>query len=210
MNIRNAILAESLPLPPIQNDLMYQFVVAGNGIFIRAEDSRMEAMVPVALAHVHGLEYVVPHARLKVPRVEAKWLWSIHKSARQHLPNEAMYQFRWSNEGLARWKCTMPQNLAEPTPGALTFDDDGLAVIDLHSHGTLEAFFSENIDDADEQGLRFYAVVGHVDQDFPQIEVRVGVYGHTWNVPQTTVFEGGPFVQVDPEAEAIVREEESC
>jgi PRTRC genetic system protein A len=169
-------------------------------------------MVPVAIAHVHGLEQVEPYARFasRVPRVPCQFLWAIAKSARRHLPNEAMYQFSFdgsvdetgelTDEG---WRCV---NTTRATnPASLEFDDHAGAVIDLHSHGTLSAFFSET-DDEDEQGLRFYAVIGQVDRDCPQIAVRVGVYGHTWNVPQTTVFNGGPFVQVDPEIEQVLKE----
>jgi PRTRC genetic system protein A len=206
MRIRDAILAEALPLPPIPPELAYQFVVAGNGLFVRAEDSRMEAMVPVVFAAVHGLETVESYARLKVPRVSGQFLAAILKSARAHLPNEAMYQFSWESRGDGEaWHCFMPFNKA--TPGKLDFEDRAGAVIDLHSHGALRAFFSKT-DDDDEKGLRFYAVIGQVDHDFPQIAVRVGVYGYTWTVPQTTVFEGGPFVQVDPEVELVLAEEE--
>ncbi|MBI3360144.1 MAG: hypothetical protein HY023_03435 [Chloroflexi bacterium] len=50
-------------------------------------------------------------------------------------------------------------------------------------------------DDNDETGLRFYAVIGKVDTDRPQIAARVGVYGHHWRVSATAVFDGlGPFV----------------
>lgn len=211
MKLRDAILAESLPLPPI-GDLAYQYVVAGNGLFIRAEDSRMEAMVPAALAYVHGLEPVDTFARLKVPRVPAKFLWAIHQSARRHLPNEAMFQLSWEEVNyVPSWRCFMPYNTANPVK--LDFDDRAGAVIDLHSHGTASAFFSDT-DDGDEQGLRFYVVVGHVDRSVvdvepPQIAVRVGVYGHHWNVPLATVFDGdGPFVQVDPEVELVLAEAE--
>lgn len=208
MKIRDAILAESLPLPPIPADLAFQYVVAGNGLFIRAEDSRLEAMVPVALAGVHGLELVEPYARLKVPRVPSKWLWAIQESARRRLPNEAMYQFAWD---AGAWRCSMPQSTA--SPAALEFEDQAGAVIDLHSHGALSAFFSET-DDSDEQGFRVYVVVGHVERSVldlepPQIAVRVGVYGHMLNVPIETVFTGpGPFVQVDPEVELALAEDE--
>ena len=207
MNLRDAILAESLPLPPIPAGLMYQYVVAGNGLFIRAEDSRMEAMVPVALADVHGLEAVESYARLKAPRVPANWLWSIQKSARKHLPNEAMYQLLY-NDG---WRCVMPP--AQASAAALAYEDRPDAVIDLHSHGTLRAFFSET-DDRDEQGFRFYVVVGRVGHsivdlaDSPQIAARVGIFGHYENVSIGDIFAGdSPFVQVDPDVETMLEEE---
>ena len=50
------------------------------------------------------------------------------------------------------------------------------------------------LDDADEQDLRFYAVIGSLGDGQPSLCVRVGVYGHHWNVPANTVFDGlGPF-----------------
>ncbi len=203
MKMRDAILAESLPLPPIPQDLAYQFVIAGNGLFIRAEDSRIEAMVPVALGAVHGLEYVESYAKLKVPRVPTQFLWAIAKSARAHLPNEAIYQFSWEDD---LWRCFMPQNTA--TPVALGFADRAGAVIDLHSHGTLSAFFSDT-DDRDEQGLRFYCVIGEIKLIQIPIACRVGVYGHHWDCPFTTVFEDNEyFVNCDSEVELVLSEED--
>lgn len=207
MQIRDAILAESLPLPPIPVDLVYQYVVAGNGLFIRAEDSRMEAMVPIALADVHGLELVDTYARLKLPPIASEFLHSVLRSAQRHLPNEAMYQFVYepTQGAVSPWKCFMPE--ARATAGSLLFDGDPEAIVDLHSHGTLAAFFSTT-DDADEQGLRFYVVIGKVDGAEPQVAVRVGVYGHFWNVPVETVFTGpGPFAQIDPDVELVLDEE---
>jgi PRTRC genetic system protein A len=209
MKLRDAILAESLPLPPIPAGLMYQYIVAGNGLFIRAEDRRMEAMVPVALADVHGLELVESYVRLKVPRVPANWLWSIQESARKRLPNEAMYQLLYDDG----WRCVMPPTQA--SAAALAYEDRPEAVIDLHSHGTLRAFFSET-DDRDEQGFRLYIVVGRVGHsivdlaDPPQIAARVGIFGHFESVSIDDIFAGdGPFVQVDPDVEMVIEEDEN-
>lgn len=191
MNIVNAILSETENLPPIAA-LGYEYVVAANGLFIRAEDSRMEACVPVADGFfLPGLVSVEPYARLKVPPIPAAWLHSILKSARKHLPAEVMYQFGYTD----KWTCSIPQT-ALASPVSLVFDDQAQAVVDLHSHGTLDAFFSTT-DDGDEQGLRFYCVVGKVDTDTPEILCRVGVYGQHMEVPVTTIFDGaGPFVDV--------------
>ena len=191
MKLRDAILAETLPLPPIPQDLAYQFVIAGNGTFIRAEDSRIEAMVPVAYAHVHGLAEVEPYAWLKVHRVPARWLKAALKSAREKLPNEAMYLLLWTESDqlmdLHGWRCVMPAQTTDPA--SIAFEDANTdAVIDLHSHGTLGAFFSET-DDRDEQGLRFYVVIGHIDEETPGITARAGVYGHHWTVDPTEIFD---------------------
>lgn len=191
MMISNALMAETSELPPL-GDVLYQYVVAANGLFIRAEDSRSVALVKVASARLTGLVDLVPGAHLKVERVSGLWLLSMLRSARRNMPNEAMYQLLFTADPAKPWICQMPDQIGSPT--ALRFADDGRAVIDLHSHNSMAAFFSDT-DNADEQGFRFYAVIGRIDTPRPEIRVRVGVYGHHLAVPATTVFADlGPFV----------------
>lgn len=183
MNLVNAILAESKQLPPIAA-LGYEYVIAANGLFIRTEDSRLSALVPLADdLTLHGLVALEPFVQLKLPRVPERFLRAILGSARRHLPNEAMYMFTHTNQG---WGCRMPGGSATPT--SLTFNDNSTSVIDLHSHATMGAFFSST-DDADERGFRVYCVVGKVDTDAPEILSRVGVYGHHILIPAETIFE---------------------
>jgi len=202
MQIRNAVLYEGGALPPL-GDLMYQFIVAGNGLFIRAEDSRMEAIVPVCLQEVYGLPRLDTFARLKVPRIPSDYLWSVLASARRHSPNEAMYQF-CHDPGATRspgvpWRVVNTTRRA--SAAALEFADEPNAVVDLHSHAALTTFFSTT-DDEDEKGFRFYCVIGQVETSQPTIVARVGVYGHTMNVPVETIFTGpGPFTQTNPDVE---------
>lgn len=196
IEIANALLAGTDGLPPIGPGLYYQYVVAGDGLYIRADDSRLEACVKVSTALCPGAGPCAPYARLKIDRVPGVWLLSILRSARQHLPNEAMYQLHWGggqhHAVTHTWRVSMPSQSGSPT--ALRFTDDGEAVIDLHSHNSMAAFFS-GTDDADEQGLRFYAVIGRIDTDTPQIRCRVGVYGHHMDVPAALLFYHlGPFV----------------
>jgi len=192
LNLVGAALVTGEGLPPAKA-LGYEYLVGANGLFIRAEDSRMAARVLVAGAQLSGLAPVVPDARLKTPRIPGDWLWSVLGSARRHLPNERAFQFTWDDIG-ARWRCDAPFQDADPA--SVTYADIPGAVVDLHSHGTLTAFFSST-DDADEQGLRFYVVVGRVDTNTPTITARVGVYGHVMPVPAWTIFDGlGPFTEV--------------
>lgn len=186
MKLRDAILAESETLPTL-GDLVYRYILAGNGLFIEAEDSRLHARVPIAHTPLHGLAELETEIRLKVPTIPESWLFAVWDSARRHLPNEVMFQFTYRQA----WHCRIPQSQARQA--GVTFEDDVTAIVDLHSHGTMAAFFSET-DDRDEQGLRIYAVIGQVDQPIPTLMVRVGVYGHTHWIPATTIFEGlGPF-----------------
>jgi PRTRC genetic system protein A len=195
MKINDAILAGPDGVPPIDPGIYYQYVVAENGLFIRAEDTRLAASIKIASCVCHGSGPFVEFAGLKVDRVPGVWLRSVLASARRRMPDEAMYQFHYSGDqtrAVTRtWRCSSPAQIATPT--GLRFDDDGDAVIDLHSHNSMPAFFSAT-DDADEQGLRFYAVIGRIDTDQPQIRVRVGVYGHFLDVPADMIFDDlGPF-----------------
>jgi PRTRC genetic system protein A len=195
MNWVDAVLALEPDLPPIS--ALYEYVIGAGGLYVRAEDARIAALVPVAPSPrpLTGLAMVEPFARLLIPRVPVEWLRSILNSARAAMPRESMYQL--VPDSLARhafggWACARPKQAA--TPGMVTFLETESAVVDLHSHHSMGAFFS-GTDDADETGLKFYCVVGRLDTQRPQIAARVGVYGHTMRVPARTVFESlGSFV----------------
>ncbi len=183
-------------------DTMYEYVVAGNGLFVRAEDSRLEACIPVAAAHCPGLAPLVPEVRLKLPRIPAAYLAAVHQSACRKLPNEAAYQF--VIDGALPWRCICPEQVA--TPAGVDYLNDGDAVVDLHSHGVLPAFWSAT-DNCDECGLRFYVVVGNLGEEFPTLRARVGVYGHHYDIPAFWIFESvRPFVEITGESNEATSE----
>ena len=164
---------------------MYEYVVAGNGLWVRAQDDRMSACIPVAYAHNPGLSDLAPHAYLKAGKIHSAYLRSIYKSALANLPNEAAYQFSVCLADPVPYTVAMPRQVATPTN--VDYEDNPEAVVDLHSHGELGAFFSST-DDADEQGLRFYVVVGELTSGLPTIKARVGVYGHHWKIDPLAIF----------------------
>lgn len=187
LNIVGAVAATSPNLPPVAA-LGYEFVVAANGVFVRAESAHLRACVPVLGCFgsaILTLAKVEPYAELvNIPRVPISHLWSAVVNAREKMPNEAAYQF--IPVGGQKWKCVSPRQTA--TRYAVEFDDAPDALIDLHSHNSMGAFFSDQ-DNADEQGFRLYCVLGRLDTDHPEIVCRVGVYGHFMDVPMTAVFD---------------------
>ena len=62
-------------------------------------------------------------------------------------------------------------------------EDRYIRYADIHSHNSMEAFFS-GVDDADERGTGLYMVVGELDHFFPDIRTRIAC--------------GGSFVEIDP------------
>jgi PRTRC genetic system protein A len=61
------------------------------------------------------------------------------------------------------------------------------SVMDIHSHGRMDAFFSYT-DDSDEKGLRLYMVVGRLDTLLPEVELRIGIYGYFAPISLEEVF----------------------
>ena len=181
------------PLPP--NDaLAYQYVLAGNGLFIRAETRFFFARIPIAAAVVRGLPLLVADFRLKIPRLSGSLLHSILADAgRARRPdgglNEVFYQV---HDRGGRVQVRRPSQLATGSSVVAAGNGDPAILCDLHSHGNMAAFFSAT-DNADEQGARLYGVIGKLDSE-PEMRLRVGVYGYWLPLPLTALFvSSGPF-----------------
>ncbi|MCZ7673782.1 MAG: Mov34/MPN/PAD-1 family protein [Chloroflexi bacterium] len=181
-------------LPP-SDALAYQYILAGNGLFIRAETRFFEAILPIAPCTVRGLVPLRHHFRLKVPRIPARLLDTILTDARRaRRPdwgrpgnglNEVLYQFHHHGQTVQVKK---PPQRATGVSVMATSDNDSAILCDLHSHGNMRAFFSRT-DDADEQATKAYVVIGKLDTE-PEIRLRVGVYGYWQPLPVTAVFTG--------------------
>ena len=76
---------------PANDALAYQYVVAGNGAFVRAETRFFSALLPVMACTVRGLPPLHARFQLLVPRIPARLLEPILADARRpdHGLNEA-------------------------------------------------------------------------------------------------------------------------
>jgi len=151
--------------------LFYNYILAQNGLFVRGENSLLAATVCVAPAEVRGVSALTEEVRLKkgkVPRRLYDLALSVIAADRYH---EHYLAVTWEGEYRLRepWQTSSSSGVEyEVLPNT---------VLDIHSHGTMRAFFS-GIDSRDEQGLRLYMVVGRLDTLLPEVEVRAGVYGY--------------------------------
>ncbi len=183
---------------PANDALAYQYVLAGNGVFIRAETRFFTALLSVTACTVRGLPSLRPQFQLLVPRIPARLLDAILADARRaRRPdnglNEVLYQFHHHGRAVQVKKPaqhTTPTSMATSVTTAVA--DAASIICDLHSHGNIRAFFSQT-DNTDEQGARLYAVIGRLDSE-PEMRLRVGVYGYWLELPLTAVFtNNGPF-----------------
>jgi hypothetical protein len=88
-----------------------------------------------------------------------------------------------------KWKVIKPRQIADENSvhPVDPFDPAGAAALmDVHSHNTMEPFFSTE-DDKDETGFRIFAVFGLLDTQ-PSLMARIGIYGYYWQLDASDVF----------------------
>jgi len=180
------ILAETDTLPAINPASLYEFVIAGNGIFVRARRCGLEAMIPISMCEIRGLQPVEPYIRLEVGKVPLICMQAILAEFQSDLPNESLVWVRLEDK---KWKMIKPEQIADENSvhPVDPFDPAGIAaLVDVHSHDTMEPFFSTK-DDKDETGFRIFAVFGLLDTQ-PCVMARVGIYGYYWRLDACDIF----------------------
>jgi hypothetical protein len=185
-----------IPLPPIASSL-YEYVMAGNGIFIRGARRELQAQFCVTPCVVRGLAELEPALKLNAPRVPREIVASMLERARnardtKGRPCEIVFHLVFDETGT--WRCHVPDQAQ--TPARTKPRDDSpassyaRACIELHSHVDMHARFS-SVDDEDEQGFRVYGVLGLISTT-PVMRVRVGMYGYRHDIPANWVFDLPP------------------
>jgi len=167
--------------------LAYQYILAGNGVFIRAETRFFKACLPIVGCSVRGLERLDAHFQLTVPRIPEQLLTHILTDARRaRRPdgnlNEVFYRFHHRGQTVQVKK---PGQRVTKVSVSAPGGSDADVICDLHTHGNMPAFWSKT-DDGDEQGCQLYAVVGKLDTA-PEIRLRLGLYGYWRPLPVTAV-----------------------
>ncbi len=67
-------------------------------------------------------------------------------------------------------------------------EEEKVLVMDAHSHGRMDAFFS-SVDNHDEKGTRLFLVIGRIDREVPAWKLRAGIAGYYKELALTDVFD---------------------
>jgi PRTRC genetic system protein A len=195
----NHIIAEATGLPPISAPL-YEYIMAGNGLFIRAKRDVMSATIPLCKHKIIGLPAVTPELTTsfdKVPEeIMRRILTVAEDTAKEGL--ESLF-YLWLKAGA--WQLEIPPQIrahktVEPCEKGAGSPYER-AIIEIHSHHEWDDVFSDD-DDRDETGFRIYGVIGHVNPARhyrPSINLRLGVYGNWWPLPAARVIEMPPWLR---------------
>jgi len=187
-----------IPLPPIEASL-YEYVMAGNGIFIRGARREFQAQFCITPCTLRGLANLEPSLQLNAPRVPREIVTEMLRRARaardaKGEPCEIVFHLELGEAGT--WRCHVP-NQAQSPMRAKPSDDSpsssyARACIEVHSHVDMYARFS-SLDDQDEVGFRVYAILGCISTR-AVMRVRVGMYGYRHDIPANWVFDLPPEV----------------
>ncbi|RJX17570.1 MAG: hypothetical protein C4575_13080 [Desulforudis sp.] len=194
-------IAHSLPLPALPPGL-YQYVLAGNGVFIRAERPGLSACIGYAAINIRGLSVLEPSVVLQT-KVPYGFVLDMLDFSRQAAPNEILFYLLYDagQQFFLPWRLVIPNQVQSPSSvhPVDPYNPHGQeALIECHSHHNMGAFFSST-DDKDETGFRIYAVLGEISTR-PVLAVRVGIYGHFYPIPAHWVFD----LPADAEVEDVL------
>jgi PRTRC genetic system protein A len=175
-------------LPP-RRGLAYDYVLAGDGLFVAAENDLLSVRVPVASCPVRGLPPVHAACTLKRGRLPLALWQTMLRLARTWgvAGREMVCAVRF--DPARGYRLVLPAQTASLSEVAYVPPPD--ALLELHSHHRFPARFSHQ-DDRDEQRLRLYGVVGRIDAPRPHVALRAGAYGYFLPLPWDSVFDGGP------------------
>ncbi len=187
------VARQGIQLPQIQAAL-YEYVLAGNGIFLRAQRREFQAQLCIAPCDVRGLAMLETELHLNallVPRSIVEEIVRRSQSARDFSGRPCEIVFHLELDRSASWVLHVPEQSQAPARVKPTDDSPtssyAQACIEVHSHVNMNACFS-CFDDRDETGFRIYVVLGCLSRT-PTFAVRIGVYGYHLDIPARWVFE---------------------
>ena len=152
--------------------IAYNYIMAQNGVFIQAENDHLAATVLVQELQLRGLAPLQESILLKHDTIPNRLVAQGIDWMRESPMEERYFAITWQNH---RYQLAIPAQQGDSS--SLTYTCPENPVAEFHSHGPHRAEFSPT-DNRDEQSLRIYGVVGNLSDPIPQVNIRIGVYGH--------------------------------
>ncbi len=173
---------KSIIVLPSQDGGLYQMRKTPVGIFTAPAD------------HLPEFPRVRSGFQMTMPKIPMPVLMSVvnfFEALSQKHELEALVHILYNTE-TGEYETRVPkQEITHISVSAITeeeYPEHLVHVMDIHSHNTMPAKFSP-IDDDDEKATRLYAVVGRLDQVFPDITVRASCGGQFLMLSPEEVFE---------------------
>ena len=176
----------------------YNYILASNGLFIEAESPLIDARVPVAECEVRGLAPMKTRVSLTYGSIPQHF-FDLTLDTFLADPVNEHYVAVTASAGYHFYVPVQDRNT-----GSVVYEVGKSVILDLHSHGHMQASFSGQ-DDRDEKGLKLYGVIGNLNAT-PVVKLRVGVYGYFKSLEWKDVFDGSLTGAVEYEGKEVIAE----
>lgn len=168
--------------PQALTAVMYEYLMAAGGIFIRARRREFTACLPLCEKKINGLPEVESGITWHKPKISSRLWQHILEHARANSGDagnfrEDVYVVYW-NENISDWiwKPVSRERSLAATLAEDRLEEYGEACIELHTHPPGAIHFS-GADDLDESGkFRIFGILIDVHSPKPKIRFRCGIY----------------------------------
>lgn len=175
----------------VENKRSNMFIAGADGHMYHIRETEVLTICKKA-RKVPGVPMLVEGVRLKFPRIPWGMLSQFLIVARHFASKydaEIHGEVHWDGQG---YQLVIPaqivsKHMCEPIE-QMAYDENKIKVMEIHSHNTMDAYFSAQ-DDRSEQAPILYAVVGKVLDFFPQIQVRTCLDGEYLMIDPHTIFD---------------------
>ena len=162
----------------------YDYVLAAGGLYVQSRSDQLSARLRLAACAVRGLAPLDERLELRRGPIPAE-LFEFGLGWFQEDPGtERFFAIGWDG---GAYRLVVPEQAGAAT--SVHYRPPAGVVAEFHSHGAAAAQFSET-DDRDEQGFRIYGVCGRLEAERPELNLRLGLYGHFALLRWGQVFRG--------------------
>ena len=173
------------------NAALFEYLLAGNGLFVRAKRREFSVSLPLTIQRISGLPNAAAGIVWRKPPIPASlWQEILSHAQRNHLSSdfkEEVYLIYWDSIVASwRYKASGLEHSWASTVADDTLPEYADCCIELHTHPPGALHFSR-ADDRDELGkFRIFAILIDI-HDKPRIRFRCGVYDHLIPIPAAWV-----------------------
>lgn len=174
-------------VPPLQA-IKFDYLLAGNGLFIRAKRKEFSVCLPLCKVSVKRLAHATSQIIWHKPPIPSRIWQEILENVRE---DSGSLEFKedvyvvYCHEKNVKWQW---KNIGKKRNFASTIADDSLveygeACLEIHTHPPKAIHFSQ-MDDRDEQGkFRLFGILIDVHESHPKVRFRCGIYDHFVQIP---------------------------
>ena len=175
---------KTISILPARDGKVYEIRKTEIGKFITPTSGDL-MLSEVSLGFVSGLPPIPSNLMIKI-------FAFFRHFVTENSETEALLNIYWDKEE-KRYVAYAPKQTATKVSVDTEIDsrfmsDRYIHYMDIHSHNTMRAFFSE-IDDRDEKATRLYTVIGRLNEHNPEIRTRISNGGKFLNIDPAQVFE---------------------